>query len=108
MKRLLLSPLTLLLAFAAQIATAQQVLPPADIPTAGYVPDALTAQRIAVAVWQPLYGHLMKRHHACSVVLVADSAWAVRSGKQPSAKGGGPYMLINKRDGRILEVSYQK
>jgi hypothetical protein len=79
-------------------------------PKNGFVPDAETAIKIAVAVWSPIYGgeHIAseKPYHAA----LKDGVWTVE-GSLPSPRkpgeivvGGVATAKISQKDGRILEV----
>ncbi len=78
-------------------------------PKGGFVPDADTAIKIAVAVWSPIYGaeHIAgeKPYHAT----LKDGVWTVE-GSLPTAKpgefivGGVALARISQKDGCILEV----
>ena len=79
-------------------------------PKDGYVPDARTAIRIAVAVWEPIYGAKQiageKPYHAR---LGTNGIWTVQ-GSLPKGDGDGGVAVaeIAKDDGRILRVSHGK
>jgi hypothetical protein len=78
-------------------------------PKGGFVPDADTAIKIAVAVWSPIYGaeHIAgeKPYHAT----LKDGVWTVE-GSLPESKygdiilGGVALARISQKDGCILEV----
>ena len=89
-----------------------------------YVPDEVTAIKIAEAVWLPIYGkEILEKQKPFKAVLVQDSIWCVSGfGKHSSNDniveydkqgnithlevymGGGIYAYINKKDGRIIDV----
>jgi NTF2 fold immunity protein len=71
-----------------------------------YVPDEITAQRIAVAIWLPLYKEkiMLDTPYICHSL---DSTWVVQ-GTLHSGKGGVPYIEILKKDGRVLNVTHTK
>ena len=75
-------------------------------PPAGYVPDAATAIRIAVAVWEPIYGKKQisseKPYHAT----LKDGVWVVEGSLPDDALGGVAIAEISKSDGTILRVSH--
>ena len=83
-------------------------------PPGGYVADAETAIKIAVAVWEPIYGReniaLQKPYKAR---LVGD-VWIVEGSlpESPSGRvlvlGGVALAEISKDDGRVLRVSHGK
>ena len=92
-----------------------------ETPKNGYVPDAAPAEKIAVAVWEPIYG-AEKRAKTCRVSLshgvwkvtgflkedkvqyLANGTWVVSNSQFT------PWLLaeIAKEDGKILRVSYVK
>lgn len=75
-------------------------------PPAGYVPDAETAIRIAVAIWEPIYGkkkiESQKPYHAT----LKDGVWIVEGSLPDNALGGVALAEISKSDGTILRVSH--
>jgi hypothetical protein len=75
---------------------------------AGYVPDAATAIKIAVAVWEPIYGaeHIAaeKPYHAT----LHDGVWTVTGSLPNQMLGGVAIAKIAKQDGRIIRVSHGK
>jgi hypothetical protein len=77
-------------------------------PSGGYVPDAATAIKIAVAVWEPIYGrdHVAQKKpfHAT----LKDGIWTVEGSLPPRTPGGVPEAEIAQRDGRILRISHGK
>ena len=62
-----------------------------------YVPNAETAIKIAEAVWLPIYGK----------GICGDKPF-VEGTLAKDAKGGVPYIEIQKSDGRILVVTHGK
>lgn len=77
-------------------------------PDAGYVPDAETAIKIAVAVWEPIYGAKEiageKPYHAS----LKDGVWTVEGSLPKNYVGGVASAKIAKSDGRILAVIHGK
>ncbi|HTB30604.1 MAG TPA: YbbC/YhhH family protein [Bacteroidia bacterium] len=85
-----------------------------------YVPDTLTAIRIAEAVWLPIYGKKIYDEQPFKAVLHNDSTWHVFGYLPPShisingngdttltiIRGGVAEILINKSDGRIIDVRH--
>jgi hypothetical protein len=73
-------------------------------PTAGFVPDAATAIKIAVAVWAPIYGaaHIAeeKPYHAT----LRDGVWTVEGSLPEDTPGGVASAKISQKDGRIIQV----
>ncbi len=78
------------------------------MPPAGYVPDAATAIKIAVAVWEPIYGrdHIAQKKpfHAT----LKDGIWTVDGSLPKNSPGGVPEAEIAQKDGKILRVSHGK
>jgi hypothetical protein len=78
------------------------------MPPAGYVPDADTAIKIAVAVWEPIYGrdHIAqnKPFHAT----LKGGVWSVEGSLPKGWKGGVPEAEIAQKDARILRISHGK
>jgi hypothetical protein len=78
-------------------------------PAGGYVPDAETAIKIAVAVWEPIYGkeHIAEEqpYHAT----LSNGIWRV-TGHLPTGAmlGGVAEAYISKDDGRVLRVTHGK
>jgi hypothetical protein len=79
------------------------------MPSKGYVPDAKTAIRIAVAVWSPIYGEKKIQEEKPFKAKLNKGVWIVE-GSLPSGwqHGGVAIAEIAKRDGRILRVSHGK
>lgn len=76
-------------------------------PPQGYVPNAATAIRIAVAVWDPIYGHKQIASEKPYVAALKSGVWTVR-GTLPHGwdVGGVAIAEISKQDGTILRVSH--
>jgi hypothetical protein len=98
--------ITTLLAFAAMSAGAQEVARHNDRPPQGYVPDQVTAIKIAVAVWEPIYGKERIAHETPYVVRLSGDTWIVEGSLPPSSVGGVATAEISKKDGRVLRVSH--
>ena len=75
-------------------------------PKEGFVPTKEVAIRIAVAVWEPIYGeeHIAskKPYHA----RLTNGVWVVEGSLPAGTIGGAPQAEISKGDGRILRVSH--
>ena len=72
----------------------------------GYVPDSATAIKIAIAVWEPIYG---RRHIASKRpfhATLSGGIWSVRGSLPEGYVGGVPEAEIAKKDGRILRISH--
>jgi hypothetical protein len=81
--------------------------PHSYVPAAGFVPDSLTAVRIAVAVWTPIYGHAVIDREQPYRAELHGGVWRV-VGSLKRGPGGVALAEIAKRDGRILRVSHGK
>jgi len=78
------------------------------VPAAGFVPDTETAIRIAVAVWEPIYGRSkiegQKPHHAT----LKNGVWTVAGSLPKGMLGGTAVAEIRKSDGKIIRISHGK
>lgn len=88
------------------LARAQRTQAHSYIPVNGFVPDSITAVRIAVAVWSPIYGESQIRGEAPYHARLADSIWTVEGSLPRGYIGGVAVAEIAKRDGRVLRVSH--
>ncbi|PYK37379.1 MAG: hypothetical protein DME49_12060 [Verrucomicrobia bacterium] len=66
------------------------------MPPAGYVPDEATAIKIAVAVWEPIYGAKLIASEKPFRAALHNGVWTVAVAE------------ISKKDGTILRVSHSK
>lgn len=73
----------------------------------GYVPDESTAIKIAEAIWLPIYGDKIQENKPFRASLSGDSIWVV-TGTVHTSEGGVPFALIQKKDGKILDVYHEK
>lgn len=78
-------------------------------PLQGYVPDAATAIKIAVAVWGPIHGQAQISQQKPYTAVLVSGIWIVE-GTLPKqyTVGGVAVAEIAKDDGRILRVSHGK
>jgi hypothetical protein len=76
------------------------------IPPAGYVPDAETAIRIAVAVWEPIYGKKQIESEKPYQATLKNGVWIVEGSLPDDALGGVAVAEISKSDGTILRVTH--
>ena len=91
------------LVFAAETAT--HTLRPKD----GFVPNAKTAIKIAVAVWEPIYGEdKIAREKPYRARVGTNGVWIVEGSLPEGYLGGVAIAEIAKEDGRILRVSHGK
>ena len=65
------------LAGAPWLVPGQQMQPHSYIPPNGFVPDSITAERIAMAVWSAIYGESQIRGEAPYHARLRDSIWTV-------------------------------
>ena len=75
-------------------------------PPSGYVPDAETAIKIAIAVWEPIYGHKQLDHEKPYTAILRAGVWTVEGSLPPHYSGGVALAEIAKEDGRILRVTH--
>lgn len=95
--------LTVVFVFAAEIT--KHNYKPKD----GYVPDAKTAIKIAVAVWEPIYGAKnIAEEKPYRSQLGTNGIWTVEGSLPKGSAGGVAIAEIAKDDGRILRVSHGK
>ena len=77
-------------------------------PPGGYVPDEATAIKIAVAVWERIYGADKiageKPYHAT----LNSGVWTVTGSIPLHVSGGVAIAEISKDDGRIMRVAHGK
>ena len=93
---------------AFAVAFAAETNKPNYKPKDGYVPDAKTAIKIAVAVWEPIYGQKQiageKPYHA----YLTKGVWTVTGSLPERMPGGVAIAEIAKDDGKILRVTHEK
>jgi hypothetical protein len=77
-------------------------------PDAGYVPDTKTAIKIAVAVWEPIYGEKQIASEKPYNAVLTNGVWTVQGSLPKDWVGGVAIAEIVKDDGRILRVSHGK
>jgi hypothetical protein len=87
---------------------AQHESPHSYIPPNGFVPDSLTAVRIATAVWTPIYGEQQVQGERPYRASLRGGIWTVEGSLPVNAIGGVAVAEIVKRDGRIVRVSHGK
>ena len=79
-------------------------------PKVGYVPTAAVAIKIAIAVWEPIYGTESIAKQAPYRASLANGVWVVE-GSMPAGKtvvGGLAIAEIAQDDGRVLRISHGK
>ncbi len=77
-------------------------------PRDGYVPDAATAIKIAVAVWEPIYGADQIAKEKPYRAGLANGVWTVQGTVPSRSLGGAAIAEIARDDARILRVSHGK
>ena len=78
-----------------------------NAPKTEFIPNDSTAIKIAEIIWYPIYGNEIYDYKPFKAELVEGKVWKV-SGTVLSEKGGGPYAEIQKSDGKIISVYFQK
>jgi len=77
------------------------------IPKNGFVPDKETAIKIALAVWLPIYGNVIYREKPYTAELKGE-VWVVEGSLKKGEVGGVALIVIQKKDGKILNVIHGK
>ena len=90
------------------LASAQERLRSNSRPPEGYVPDGATAIKIAVAVWEPIYGHAQIASEAPYFAKLKDGVWYVQGHLPEGCDGGVAEIEISKGTGEILRLSHGK
>lgn len=72
------------------------------------MPDAVTAIKIAVAVWEPIYGVKNIATQKPYRAELVKGIWVVQGSRPEPQVGGVAVAEIAKADGRILRVSHGK
>ena len=75
-------------------------------PANGFVPDSMTAVRIAEAIWTPIYSAKQIRNERPYRAVLHRGVWTVTGTLPPSTAGGVALAEIAQLDGRILRVSH--
>jgi hypothetical protein len=78
------------------------------MPPSGYVADAATAIKIAVAVWEPIYGRNQIQSERPFHATLRGGVWTVQGSLPPKTPGGVAEADISKKDGRVLRVIHGK
>jgi hypothetical protein len=78
------------------------------VPKEGYVPNKDVAIKIAVAIWEPIYGaDQIAREKPYSATL-DKGVWIVRGSLPEGMKGGVAVAEIKKSDSSVVRVSHGK
>src|SRR5207244_2596454 len=70
-------------------------------PKDGYVPDSKTAVKIAIAIWEPIYGEEQIAKQKPYRAALTNGVWTVEGSLPASVVGGVAVAEIAKNDGRI-------
>ena len=90
------------------MAQAQHSISVKDQPAHGPVPDEATAIRIAIAVWEPIYGKEAIARQAPHHAHLKDGVWTVSGSLPPGSRGGTAIARIAKGDGGVLQITHGK
>jgi hypothetical protein len=74
----------------------------------GYVPDAATAIRIAVTVWEPLYGKAHIARERPFHAILTSGVWHVTGSLPRLTLGGVAEADIRRSDGKVLRIMHGK
>ena len=77
------------------------------IPAKGFVPDELTARKIAEAVLLPIYGKEIISQKPFKVELIGD-VWVITGVRKELALAGVVHIEIQRSDCKILKVFHGK
>ncbi len=75
-------------------------------PKDGFVPTSEVAIKIAVAVWEPIYGAEKIAAEQPYRARLTNGIWRVTGSLPPGVLGGVAEAEISKADGRILRISH--
>jgi hypothetical protein len=78
------------------------------VPDEGFIPTNEVAIKVAVAVWEPIYGAENIAREKPYRATLADGVWTVEGSLLKGSKGGVAVASIAKKDGRILGVTHGK
>ncbi len=73
-----------------------------------YVPDEVTAIKIAEAILVPIYGEEVLNKKPYKAILVGNKFWRVEGSIGLDELGGIPIIEIQKSDCKILKVTHTK
>lgn len=77
-------------------------------PKHGYVPDAKVAIKIAVAVWEAIYGEEKIAREKPYRARLTNGVWTVEGSLPAGSVGGVAIAEIAKDDGKILRVIHEQ
>ena len=73
------------------------------------IEDAENAANVGIAILSSIYGkENIERQKPFKVVLINDLFWSVKGSLPPYAVGGTAFILIQKKDGRVLNYFHGK
>ena len=78
------------------------------VPEQGLVPTAEVAIRIALAIWEPIYGSSNIERQKPYKAVLRDGVWYVEGSLPPNTIGGVAIAEITQRDAKVLRVSHGK
>ena len=77
-------------------------------PASGFVPDAVTAVRVAEAILIPIYGQTRVEGERPFAAKLTGNVWKVTGYLPSGVDGGVAEAWIDKRDARIVRVTHGK
>jgi len=77
-------------------------------PSAGIVPDEVTAVRVAVAILEPIFGSEEVKKFEPYHAQLRNGIWTVYGTLKRGSMGGTPQLTIQKKDGRVREVFHSQ
>ena len=83
-------------------------VPHSYVPKQGFVPDELTAVRVAEAIATPIYGKKQLDRQAPLTATLSGDIWTVQGTIAPEMLGGVVLVQIAKSDGRVIRVTHDK
>ena len=80
--------------------------PAGVVPKDGFVPDAATAIKIAVAVLEPIYGRDKIDSEQPFKAKLESGTWTIMGSLEKGHVGGVALVKISKRDARVVFVTH--
>lgn len=74
----------------------------------GYVPDSITALKIAQILFVRVYGEKILKKKPFNATLKDGKLWVVEGSIDEGVDGGVPHVEIQKSDGKILNLYHYK
>jgi hypothetical protein len=78
------------------------------LPDSGFIPDSLTAIKVAEALLIPIYGAKQLRSELPLKAFRSDSNWIVEGSIPRDNVGGVVHIELGRRDGRVLRVTHDE